>query len=116
MKSSSKGSDASICIRFDSLASAKVANLCAGYVITQPGTSIIPKNKYMEYYNKIISHTKKFTGIFSDNDPFVPLDKNEGLLKEKLGAKTIVLHDKGHFTEEDNVTELPEALEEFLRL
>ena len=67
-------------------------------------------------YNKIISHTKKFTGIFSDNDPFVPLDKNEGLLKEKLGAKTIVLHDKGHFTEEDNVTELPEALEEFLRL
>jgi len=62
-------------------------------------------------YEKIATHTNNFVGIFSDNDPFVPLLENETLLKEKLNAKTIVLHNKGHFTGEDNVTELPEVLE-----
>ena len=65
-------------------------------------------------FNKVISHSKKFVGIFSDNDKFVPLIENETLLKEKLGAKTIILHNKGHFTEENNITELPEVLSELL--
>ncbi len=60
-------------------------------------------------FKKVISHAKEFTAIFSDNDPFVPLLPNETLLKENLQANIIVLHDKGHFTEDDGVTEIPEA-------
>src|SRR6185436_16386501 len=65
-------------------------------------------------YEKVSSHSKDFVGIFSDDDPFVPLVENQNLLKEKLHAKTIVLHNKGHFIESDGVTELPEVLEEIL--
>jgi len=32
----------------DPLKAARVANKCAGYVITQPGTSVIPKNKFIQ--------------------------------------------------------------------
>lgn len=63
-------------------------------------------------YEKIKTHVSDITAIFSDNDPFVPLEWNKKLLEEKLNAKTIVLHNKGHFTESDNVISLPEALEE----
>ena len=62
-------------------------------------------------YKKIISHSNNFSAIFSDNDPFVPLSENENLIKENLNAKTIVLHNKGHFTEDDGVSSLPEVLE-----
>lgn len=67
-------------------------------------------------FDKVKLHSDNFTGIFSTDDPFVPLSVNENLLKEKLGAKTIVLENKGHFTEEDGVTELPEVLTEILNL
>jgi predicted alpha/beta hydrolase family esterase len=53
--------------------------------------------------------------IFSDNDPFIPLSQ-EKLFKEKLGAKTIIEHNKGHFRKEDGVTELPVVLQEFLKV
>lgn len=62
-------------------------------------------------FEKIKTHSENFYGIFSTNDPFVPIDMNENLLKEKLSAKTIVLGNKGHFTEEDGISELPEVLE-----
>ncbi|MGD2072716.1 MAG: PfkB family carbohydrate kinase [Candidatus Thorarchaeota archaeon] len=39
---------------FNPLESAKIANKCAGYVVTQPGTSIIPK----EIFNKFIHEVK----------------------------------------------------------
>ncbi len=61
-------------------------------------------------FTKILTHTNKIVGIFSDNDPFVPLASNQDLLDKKLHAQTMVLHDKGHFTESDNVTTLPEAI------
>lgn len=61
-------------------------------------------------FTKILTHTDKIVGIFSDNDPFVPLVSNQDLLDKKLHAQTIVLHDKGHFAESDNVTTLPEAI------
>ena len=37
------------------LFSAKLANYCAGYVITKPGTSAITKNKYIEFYNHLLA-------------------------------------------------------------
>ncbi|OIO80477.1 hypothetical protein AUJ84_03375 [Candidatus Pacearchaeota archaeon CG1_02_32_132] len=60
-------------------------------------------------FDKIKGRTE-FTCILSDDDPYVPL-LHKNIFKKKLGAKVIILHDKGHFTEEDNVTELPEILE-----
>ncbi len=48
--------------------------------------------------------------IYSDNDPYVPLE-NKTLFEKNLGAKTYKLHDYGHIWKEDNVRELPEVLE-----
>ncbi len=61
-------------------------------------------------FEKILSHINKISAIFSDNDPYVPLEENKKLLEDKLGAKTVVMHDMGHFTESDNVSGLPEAI------
>jgi predicted alpha/beta hydrolase family esterase len=60
-------------------------------------------------FEKIKTHTDKFVAIFSDNDPYVPLSQ-EPFFKEKLGAKTIIEHGMGHFTESDNVSELSSSL------
>ena len=46
--------------------------------------------------------------IFSDDDPVVPLT-NVDVFRERLGAQTVVLHGKGHFSADSGVTELPEA-------
>ncbi len=54
-------------------------------------------------------HTKRTVAIFSNNDPWVPIE-NEQLLKEQLGAETIILHNRGHFSGADRAVELPEAL------
>ena len=51
----------------------------------------------------------KFVAIFSDNDPYVPLSQ-EKIFREKLGARTMVLHARGHFSSSEGTTELPEAL------
>jgi len=61
-------------------------------------------------YNKVKSHTKNLVAIFSDNDHWVPLE-NKKLFAERLGAKTIVEHEKEHFTSEGGVLELPVVLE-----
>ncbi|MBN2095678.1 MAG: alpha/beta hydrolase [Candidatus Aenigmarchaeota archaeon] len=53
--------------------------------------------------------------IFSDNDPFIPLEQ-EKLFRDKLGAKTIVQHARGHFTARDGITEFPLALQELLEV
>jgi predicted alpha/beta hydrolase family esterase len=67
-------------------------------------------------YEKIGKTTKKFTAIFSDNDPYVPLE-NAKFFREKLGAKIIIEKGKGHYTEdEDNCMELPIALNELLKI
>lgn len=61
-------------------------------------------------FEKILSHTNKISAIFSDNDPYVPLEENKKLLEESLRAKILVMHEMGHFTESDNVSGLPEAI------
>lgn len=57
----------------------------------------------------------QITIIFSDNDPYVP-QSDAKLFEEKLNAKVVMQHDQGHFTADDGCTELPVALEEFLKL
>ncbi len=58
---------------------------------------------------------KHFVGIFSDNDPYIPLN-NGKLFQEKLGGKIIVEKNKGHFMGSDGVKELPIVLEELVKM
>jgi len=57
----------------------------------------------------------KMVAIFSDNDPYVPLSQ-EKVFREKLGAKTMVLHARGHFSSSEGTVKLPEALSAVLEI
>jgi uncharacterized protein len=50
------------------------------------------------------------TVILSDDDPYVPIDEAKASFQGNLAAEIIVEHGKGHFNEDDNITELPSAL------
>ena len=65
-------------------------------------------------FEKIRTATNNFTAIFSDNDPFVPLENSE-IFKSKLNAKIIMEKNKGHFSGSDNVKKLPVVLKELLK-
>ena len=52
----------------------------------------------------------KCTVILSDNDPYIPIKDAKDSFQGNLAAEIIVEHGKGHFNEDDNVTELPSAL------
>ncbi len=52
----------------------------------------------------------KCTVILSDNDPYVPIDEAKAGFQGNLAAEIIIEHGKGHFNEDDNITELPSAL------
>lgn len=60
-------------------------------------------------WRKIKRRCKKFTGIYSTDDPVVSTE-NGRLLKRKLGAKLILARNKGHFSRSDKVYKLPVAL------
>ena len=75
----------------------------------------IPWVKTPINWERIKNKTDNFMAIFSDNDQYVPLSDSE-IFKEKLGAKIIIEKGKGHFTEDDNVYEIPVALKELLRI
>ena len=63
---------------------------------------------------KVKSHLPKSAALFSDDDPFVPLD-NQNDFKDMLGSEIIIEHGKGHFSgDRDNITELPVVLEKIL--
>ena len=66
-------------------------------------------------FSKILNHTDRFTVIFSDNDPYVPL-QNATIFEEELFAQTFIEYNKGHFSGEDNIKELPIVLEELLKM
>jgi len=66
-------------------------------------------------FNKVKSLTSKFYAIFSDNDNVVPIE-NITYLKKNLGAITLLEHNKGHFSGDDEVVELPIVLQSFLSL
>lgn len=65
---------------------------------------------------KVKKHLKNSVAVFSDNDPFVPLDDQDDF-RYRLKSKIIVQHNMGHFSgPTDNVTELPVVLEELLKM
>lgn len=66
-------------------------------------------------FEKVEMRGKKFICIFSDNDPYVPKE-NWDMFSKNSGVEIIVEKTKGHFTEDDGVTELPVALESVLKM
>jgi len=65
---------------------------------------------------KVKSHLPKSIAIFSDDDPWVPLDNQEDF-RNKLGSEIIVQHSKGHFSGgRDGTKELPIVLEKILEI
>lgn len=65
---------------------------------------------------KAKSHLPKSIAIFSDDDPWVPID-NQDDFRDKLGSEIIIEHNKGHFTGgRDGTKELPIVLEKILSL
>ena len=63
---------------------------------------------------KVRSHLPKSVAVFSDNDPYVPLD-NQDDFRERLGSEIIVLHAQGHFIgSRDGTKELPVVLEKLI--
>lgn len=66
-------------------------------------------------YKKVKQNIPKIIAIFSDDDPDVDLGDKE-LFEENLGAKTLVEHNKGHFSDDAGVKELPSALKAVLEI
>ena len=62
-------------------------------------------------FGKVLQVTKRFKVLISDDEPYNAIEENKKMFEEKLGANVTILESKGHFTEADGVTELPEALE-----
>jgi predicted alpha/beta hydrolase family esterase len=48
--------------------------------------------------------------ILSDNDPYIPFEEARASFQASLGARIVVEPGKGHFNEDDRITELPAAL------
>ena len=61
-------------------------------------------------FNKIKQKIGKITVLLSSNEPYGYVKENQRTFEEKLGAKVIIEKDKGHFTAEDGVIEIPEVL------
>lgn len=62
-------------------------------------------------FDKIKKFTDNIHCIFSDNDYFVSLSQ-KGEFERLLDAKTIVVNGKGHISQDDDVYELKEILDE----
>lgn len=61
-------------------------------------------------FEKVKEFSNNINCIFSDNDYFVDL-KQEQEFKQKLNAKTIIVNEKGHISQDDDIFELNEILE-----
>jgi len=65
--------------------------------------------------DKVLQRTKNLIAIFSDDDPYVPLKENKREY-EKFCRKIIVEKGKKHMTEDDNIKELPSALQAVMEI
>lgn len=61
-------------------------------------------------FEKIKQFTNNINCIFSDDDYFVSLEQ-EKEFRDKPNAKTIIVKNKGHISQDDNVYELQEILD-----
>ncbi len=63
-------------------------------------------------WKKVKSHGDNFIALFSDDDPFVPVEDAQ-IFKQNLNAKTIIVKGKAHFTKKGSLSEIPEVLNLF---
>ena len=61
-------------------------------------------------FKRVKSHVKKIVCFFSDDDPWVPLENAEEF-KKKLGATTIIEKGKGHYTQQEGITQIQQVLD-----
>lgn len=66
-------------------------------------------------YKNIKRRANKIIAIFSDDDPDVDLGDKE-LFENRLSAKTVIEHNKGHFSDDAGIKKLPSALEAALEV
>jgi serine hydrolase len=66
-------------------------------------------------WQKVRARAKAFTVIYSDNDKRVT-EKDAMNFGSNLGAKLVMDANRGHFTDDDDVTQLPSVLDETLKL
>ena len=65
---------------------------------------------------KVRSHLLKSIAIFSDDDPWVPIE-NQDDFRDKLGSEIVIEHGQGHFSGvRDKAFELPVVLESVIKL
>ena len=64
---------------------------------------------------KVKSRLPKSIAIFSDDDPYVSLDNQDGF-KDKLNSKIIIEHNMKHFSGSTGTSELPSALDAILEI
>ena len=64
---------------------------------------------------KVKSRLPKSIAIFSDDDPYVSLDNQDGF-KNKLNSKIIIKHNMKHFSGSTGTMELPAALDAILKI
>lgn len=67
-------------------------------------------------FEKINKKTNRITVFLSANDPYGRQEKNKQTFQEKLNAKVIIEENKGHFTADDGVTEVPEVVHEVITM
>ncbi len=69
-------------------------------------------------FARVRKNCSKMVAIFSDNDPYVPLDRGD-IIKEKLGAEVIVKHNAKHFSgpvdNESSCTKLPDVVDAIMK-
>ncbi len=86
--------------------------LVAGFVTLtglKPEEQIVA-NPWLETpvdFAKVKTKANKFIAIFSDDDPYVPMEENAKIFKEKLGAEIVIQNGQKHFNGDD----LPVLLE-----
>jgi predicted alpha/beta hydrolase family esterase len=66
-------------------------------------------------FETVHERMQKSIAIFSDNDPYVPLD-NQDDFRDKLHSEIVIEYGQGHYDTGSKTTELPIALESLLKL
>jgi hypothetical protein len=66
-------------------------------------------------YEKVKKSVREIIAIHSTDDKMVPFKFAE-IMREKLGAKLIILHDAGHINRKSGYIQLPQALESILKM
>lgn len=67
-------------------------------------------------FDKIKKTCKNFEVIISDDEPYGFVEENFNSFKNNLNANITIEHNKGHFTEEEGITQIPLVLTKLLEM